>query len=129
MYTIKMKIKLNNNRLVVKGNHHKLNLKEISEFYFKGERIHLGAEANGIAGEFPTHYFREWLNGLNGQSNEFMDLLKSAYSKYERNADAMRYWVNAVFGDDGLICIDANSAELKELARPLFEKELQIPSP
>jgi bacillithiol biosynthesis cysteine-adding enzyme BshC len=100
-------------------------LKEIGEFYFKGERIHLGAEAYGIAGEFPTHYFREWLNGLNGQSNEFMDLLKSAYSKYERNADAMRYWVNAVFGDDGLICIDANSAELKELARPLFEQELQ----
>ncbi|MFM7722493.1 MAG: bacillithiol biosynthesis cysteine-adding enzyme BshC, partial [Bacteroidota bacterium] len=100
-------------------------LKEISEFYFKGEHIHLGAEAYGMAGDFPTHYFREWLNGLNGQSNEFMDLLKSAYSKYERNADATRYWMNAVFGEDGLICIDANSAELKELARPLFEKELQ----
>lgn len=100
-------------------------LKEISEFYFKGERIHLGVEAHGMAGEFPTVFFREWLNELKGQSNEFMDLLKSAYSKYERNADAIRYWVNAVFGEDGLICIDANSAELKELARPLFEKELQ----
>lgn len=100
-------------------------LKEISEFYFKGEYVQLGADAKGIAGEFPTVYFREWLNDLKGQTNEFMELLNRAYSKFEKNADAVRYWVNAVFGEDGLICFDANSSELKELARPLFEQELQ----
>ena len=99
-------------------------LKEISEFYFKGESIHLGAEAGVIAGDFPTNNFLEWLNGLNGESNEIIDLFKIAYSKYERNSDAMRYWVNSIFGEDGLICIDANNPELKEMARPLFEKEL-----
>jgi bacillithiol biosynthesis cysteine-adding enzyme BshC len=99
-------------------------LKEISEFYFKGEKIHLGIDEEGIAGEFPTLHFKLWLENLSGQSNELIELLKQAYSKYNRNVDAMRYWIHAIFGEDGVVCLDANHSELKEVARPLFEREL-----
>ncbi|MFM7770954.1 MAG: bacillithiol biosynthesis BshC, partial [Bacteroidota bacterium] len=100
-------------------------LNEIRRFWFKENWVELGPEVSGIAGDFPTDFFSQWLNTEIERHSEFTSLLQIAYSKFETNAESFRFWINEIFGENGVVCIDGNEESLKQLALPLFQKELE----
>jgi bacillithiol biosynthesis cysteine-adding enzyme BshC len=59
-------------------------------------------------------------NELPGETNIF----RQAYSKGKTLSDAVRYYVNDLFGGEGLIVLDADSRELKSLFRHVMEKDI-----
>ena len=103
-------------------------IEEIRHFHWGNEKVELATEFEGIAGELPTEEFLSWLNEkrAEGKFNEIglSELFIQAYSK-NNFAEATRFWVNELLGEFGLFCIDGNDKKLKELAAPLFEKEIQ----
>lgn len=64
-------------------------------------------------------YFR-----LPDQSNELVDAFKNAYSNSSNLAEATRKLINDLYGHCGVIAIDANQKELKELFRPIVELDV-----
>jgi len=103
-------------------------IEEIRHFHWGNEKIELATEFEGIAGELPTEDFLFWLNEkkAEGKFNEIglSELYTQAYSR-NNFAEATRFWVNELLGEFGLVCIDGNDKELKELAASLFDKEIQ----
>ena len=56
---------------------------------------------------------------------ELCHLFEQAYLKHTNLADATRYLANALFGEYGLIIIDADRAALKKTFIPYMERELK----
>ena len=63
--------------------------------------------------------------GLGKNANYLKELFKESYLQHDNLADATRYLVNELFGNYGLVIVDANCKELKELFVPFVEKELK----
>ncbi|OIN56997.1 bacillithiol biosynthesis cysteine-adding enzyme BshC [Arsenicibacter rosenii] len=55
---------------------------------------------------------------------EKLFLFEEAYLKHDTLADAARYYMNELFGSEGLICLDADDADLKKLFTPVLHEEL-----
>ena len=103
-------------------------IEEIRHFHWGNEKVELAKDFEGIAGELPTEDFLSWLKEkrAEGKFNEIglSEFFTQAYSK-NNFAEATRFWVNELLGEFGLVCIDGNDKELKELAKSLFDKEIQ----
>lgn len=83
---------------------------EISHFRLDGEKYRWETDQKGAVGRFNPHSIKEILDKLPGQN----DIFEKAYLGYETLADAVRYYVNDLFGDEGLVVIDADNAALKQ---------------
>lgn len=66
---------------------------------------------------------REFTSGKHAE--EITDLFKKAYLKYNSLTEATRFLVNELFGETGLVIIDGDDRELKQLFTPYLEMELQ----
>lgn len=103
---------------------------EINHFYSKGKKFVWESEQGGAVGRFSTEGIDKVLNALKRQhdvasfSDELKELLKDAY-KEKSLAEATRKLAHRLFGDKGLIVIDADCRELKGLAADLWMKELE----
>lgn len=103
---------------------------EINYFNFKGKKVHWNIESNGAVGEIGTHGLEEVFNifsselGQGNNANFLRALFENAYLKHDNLAEATRYLANALFSEYGLVIIDANDTELKQLFIPFVEKEL-----
>ncbi len=64
------------------------------------------------------------LKTLLGQIPEKLALFETAYGNHATLADAVRYYINELFGAEGLLCIDADDAALKRLFAPIMRREL-----
>ncbi len=103
---------------------------EINYFNFKGKKIQWNKEASGPVGELDTkgldEIFKllefEFVGGKN--VNTLKKLFENAYLKHNNLADATFYLVDKLFGEYGLVIIDANKKELKKLFIPILEEEL-----
>lgn len=94
---------------------------EINHFYFDHIRYTWNSEQKGAVGQFkPDQAMKELINQL-----PFVpDFFKEAYLKQEKLADGVRYYVNHLFGDKGLVIVDGNSKELKSLFRPIIKDDI-----
>lgn len=56
-------------------------------------------------------------------------LFKAAYAQHATMADATRYLVNALFGNEGVVVFDGDDVQLKQLLKPVMQKDLleQVP--
>ncbi|MCA1761923.1 MAG: bacillithiol biosynthesis cysteine-adding enzyme BshC [Cryomorphaceae bacterium] len=63
--------------------------------------------------------------GMGYFSGELIALFERAYEKHDTISEATRYLIQALFGDEDVICIDGDDPELKALAVPVFIKELR----
>ena len=56
-------------------------------------------------------------------------LFKAAYTQHATMADATRYLVNALFGNEGVVVFDGDDVQLKQLLKPVMQKDLleQVP--
>jgi bacillithiol biosynthesis cysteine-adding enzyme BshC len=103
---------------------------EINHFFSEGKKFVWESEQEGAVGRFSTKGTASVINALLRQypstpfNDELNALLVSAYQ--ERSlSEATRKLVHQLFGDKGLVVIDADCKDLKGLAKDLWLKELE----
>jgi bacillithiol synthase len=93
---------------------------EISYFNLFGKRYEWETEQKGAVGRFSTEGIEQVLEAL----PERYSLFEEAYRNHGTLADATRYLTHALFGEYGLVSIDADSAVLKRLLIPVIREDL-----
>ncbi len=94
--------------------------KEINHFNLFGKRYEWNTEQTGPVGKFKTHSISTVFHEI----KESVDLFEQAYLDFSTLAEATRYFVNELFGDQGLIVLDADHEALKEVFIPVIRKEI-----
>ncbi|MEM5564644.1 bacillithiol biosynthesis cysteine-adding enzyme BshC [Psychroserpens sp. AS72] len=103
---------------------------EINYFNFRGQKVQWNREASGAVGELDLNgldqVFEAFASQLNSTTNahHIKQLFKDAYLEHQNLTDAMRYLVNELFKEYGLVIVDGNDIDLKRLFLPYVEDEL-----
>lgn len=103
---------------------------EINYFNFKGKKIQWNSNQTGAVGRFKTEGLEAVFDvisaefGAGKNAEQLKTWLKQAYINHDNLADATRYLSNALFGEHGLVILDADNSELKRLFIPQMQKEL-----
>ncbi len=93
---------------------------EINHFSLFGNNYSWQTEQRGAVGRMNP----QELQTLFKQIPEKLFLFEDAYLKQPTLADATRYYVNELFGAEGLVCLDADDAALKRIFSPVMRDEL-----
>ena len=103
---------------------------EINFFNFKQEKIQWQRDFGGAVGEMSTEglsdIFKIFSKKLGpGKNATFLrGLFEKAYLQHNNLADATRVLANELFSDYGLVIIDANNNDLKQVFTPYIKQEL-----
>ena len=103
---------------------------EINYFNFEGKKVQWNRNDGGAVGRFSTEglddVFNVFSNHLGSSKNaEFIrKLFSDGYLKHKNLADATRYIANELFSEYGLVIIDGDDADLKQLFNPIIKDEL-----
>lgn len=107
-------------------------LAEINHFYFQGERINWNKHQPGPpCGRLSTEGLAEIADELlikadgNEELKKLLLLFKESYSTHKTLATATREIAHRLFGNKGLIVIDADDRELKSLLTPVMTDEIE----
>lgn len=82
---------------------------EISYFYLFGKKYEWHSTEKGGVGRFSSEGLKELLDQL----PERIELFERAYLENDNLANAVRYYVNELFGDQGLVIVDGDDPLLK----------------
>lgn len=93
---------------------------EIKSFRLYGKTYTWTTSQQGAVGRFHTREFKTLLGEIPGEVSVF----REAYTKSTNLADATRHYVNALFGNEGLVVIDGDDRDLKQLFAPAISKDL-----
>ncbi|SOD96791.1 bacillithiol biosynthesis cysteine-adding enzyme BshC [Spirosoma fluviale] len=93
---------------------------EINHFSLMGKPYVWETEQRGAVGRMSP----KELKTLFTQIPEKLALFEDAYLKHDTLADATRYYINELFGAEGLVCLDADDAALKRVFAPVMRDEL-----
>lgn len=93
---------------------------EIKSFRLYGKKYTWKTNQQGAVGRFSTAHFKNLLNEIPGDIKVFRD----AYTKHENLANAVRHYVNELFGAYGLIVLDSDDHELKKLFTHVIEDDI-----
>ena len=93
---------------------------EIKSFKLYGKKYTWETQQQGAVGRFHIKGFEQILKQLPGDVSLFSD----AYLKNHSLADAVRTYVNELFKDEGLVVIDADDRELKEVLQPVMGDDI-----
>lgn len=93
---------------------------EISYFRLNGKKHQWQTDQKGAVGRFNPNELVSITNQVPG----IPDFFKQAYGKNGNLADAVRDYVNALFGKYGLIAVDGDSHELKSIFTPVIEDDI-----
>lgn len=103
---------------------------EINHTYIHGKKLVWEKEASGATGQLNTNDIAEVLQayqGILGASPHALQLsewVEAAYTQHENLADATRFLVNKLFGQYGLVSLDANHPELKKQFSSIIEEDI-----
>ncbi len=103
---------------------------EINSFNFKGRKFNWNTVTSGAVGRLSTegldHFFEVYANELGTSANaiSLKKLFESAYLQHKTLTEATRYIVNELFGEYGLVILDADNQNLKRLFTPYMKEEL-----
>lgn len=107
---------------------------EISFFNLHGKKFQwnppASEEAGGAVGELTNAGLENVFElfsaeiGNSTNANQLKEWFKKAYLENDNLADATRYLANELFKDYGLVIIDANDRDLKQLFVPFMKQEL-----
>ncbi len=103
---------------------------EINYFNFKGRKFRWNKESFGPVGRLSTEgladifeiYSRDLSSGKNADT--IKRLFQESYLNHSNLADATRHLANVLFGEYGLVILDANNQELKRAFIPYMKEEL-----
>ena len=93
---------------------------EIASFRFKGQKYTWQTEAKGAVGRLDPRSLADVL----AQLPEKLPLFENAYLGHSTLADAVRHYMHELFGEHGLVCLDADDARLKRHFLPVMQVEL-----
>lgn len=103
---------------------------EINYFTFKGKKFRWNRESSGPVGRLSTQGLNEVAElfaldlGVGTNAENLKKLFQDAYEKHENLADATRFLANALFGEFGLVILDADKPQLKKQFIPYIKDEL-----
>ena len=97
---------------------------EINHFNLFGKKYEWQTDQKGMVGEFKLDDIQTLVNEL----PEKHEIFTRAYIEQNNLAGAVRYYVNELFGTDGLLVIDGNDHNLKSLFTPLMKDDLTLHS-
>lgn len=103
---------------------------EINHIHLFGKKIEWKEEHHGAAGEISTTSLRVVIDELKtilGESvyaNELVALFSEAYLHHSNLADAMRYLCHQLFGQYGLVILDARDKRLKQTFVPQLKEDI-----
>ena len=101
---------------------------EIQYFNFQGKKIKWKREAAGAVGRLSTEglesVFNDFAQKLGASKNaiEIKALFKRSYLEHNNLAEATRFLANELFGDYGLVIIDADHKDLKKRLFPISRR-------
>lgn len=102
---------------------------EINHFKTRDHYYEIKGNAGGDVGSiriedtfFIQEFEKEFKDHIYG--TELILWIKKAYQHGKTHTEAIRYLVNQLFADYGLLTIDGNSKELKSQVKDIFRKEL-----
>jgi bacillithiol biosynthesis cysteine-adding enzyme BshC len=93
---------------------------EIKYFNLFGEKHTWETDQKGAVGRFNPHGLATLASQLSGNTSIFFE----AYAKNNTLADATRHYVNALFGHEGLLVLDADNRALKTLFKQVIYDDL-----
>ena len=97
---------------------------EIKYFRLDGKKYVWESNQTGAVGRFDPSELKVLLEQIPGNTKVFKD----AYLKHASLSDAVRYYVNELFGDEGLIVVDADHRNLKSLFKNVLKDDLNVHS-
>lgn len=93
---------------------------EIKYFKLNGKKHTWDSKQTGAVGRFNPKelesVFKELPDGLT--------IFQKAYLKHNTLSDAVRYYVNELFGSEGVVVVDADSKELKTLFQQVIQDDV-----
>ncbi len=92
---------------------------EIDHFRLNGKKLVWETDQKGAVGRFNLKGIEDIFKQVIGMPQFFVD----AYKK-KTLAEAVRHYVNAIFGERGIVVIDADDARLKSLFKPVINSDL-----
>lgn len=98
---------------------------EINHFRFNGKKFSWNTDQTGAVGRFKT----KELKTIFEEIISMPDFFQEAYLKRKNLAEAGRHYVNALFGEKGLVVIDADDHDLKTLLKPVIQDDIFQGSP
>jgi bacillithiol biosynthesis cysteine-adding enzyme BshC len=93
---------------------------EISYFKLYGKKYVWKTDQTGAVGRFSTDSLKSLLNEVPGE----IGIFKDAYTKQKTLSGAVRQYVNKLFGDEGVVVVDADDRELKKTLSPVMHDDL-----
>lgn len=93
---------------------------EIKYFRLYGKKYVWNTEQSGAVGRFRTKGLDTLLNETPGDTRVF----KEAYTRHQQLSAAVRHYVNTLFGSEGLVVIDADCRELKQLFKNVIREDI-----
>lgn len=93
---------------------------EIKYFRLYGKKYTWETQQSGAVGRFHTKDFKKLLQEIPGDISIFSE----AYTKGKTLAEAARYYVNTLFGSEGLVVLDADDRDLKALFTRVIEEDM-----
>jgi bacillithiol synthase len=93
---------------------------EIKYFRLYGKKYVWETSQKGAVGRFTTEGFAELLKEIPGDVHIFQE----AYQKQSTLSDAVRAYVHALFGSEGLIVLDPDDRELKSVLKPVVQEDV-----
>lgn len=103
---------------------------EINHANVFGKKVVWNSEQKGSVGDFSTAGLQEVITELktilgdNDKANDLASVFEKAYLKHANLSDATRYLVNEFFGEYGIVILDGNDSELKNLFKDEFKKDI-----
>jgi bacillithiol biosynthesis cysteine-adding enzyme BshC len=103
---------------------------EINYFNFKGRKFRWNTESSGPVGRLSTEgladffevYAHELGSGKNAEAVK--NLFQESYLKHSNLTEATHYLANELFGEYGLVILDADNQDLKRAFIPYIKEEL-----
>src|SRR6266850_3540021 len=93
---------------------------EISYFYLYGKQYTWQTDQRGAVGRFNPKSLEALLKEVPGDTKLFQE----AYVRHNTLSEAVRYYVNALFGASGLVVLDADDRSLKNLFKSVIRDDL-----
>ncbi|MBB6327132.1 bacillithiol biosynthesis cysteine-adding enzyme BshC [Algoriphagus iocasae] len=94
---------------------------EINYFKLDGKKYQWNSDQTGAVGDFKLDSsFKEFLKSVSFAP----DFFKEAYSSSKTLAEAVRKYVNHLFGDQGLVILDGHHSSLKGLFKEVIDNDL-----
>jgi bacillithiol biosynthesis cysteine-adding enzyme BshC len=105
---------------------------EINYFNFKGRKFRWNKESSGPVGRLSTEGLDDFFEvysqelGLGKNAEYIKKLFQESYLNHSNLADATRFLAKDLFGEYGLVILDADDPNLKQTFIPYIKEELTL---